>query len=130
MSSELVVQQQIRLAAAKAGINMFRNNVGACQDQDGRVIRYGLMNDSAALNKQYKSSDLIAIRPVLITPDMVGQVLGVFTAIEVKSDNWVIRINDEHTQAQRRFHDMVTGSGGYAGFAQSTHDAMRILRLV
>lgn len=129
MSAEQVIQDQIRLDAARSGINMWRNNVGACEATDGRVIRYGLMNDSKKLNAQYKSADLIAIRPVLITADMVGQVVGVFTSIEVKSDNWTIRMTDDHTKAQMRWRDLVVSSGGYAGFAQSIHDARRIMRL-
>lgn len=129
MTTEDAVQQKIRLAAASAGIDCFRNNVGACQDQTGRVIRYGLMNDSPALNQRYKSSDLIGIRPVTITAAMVGQTIGVFTAIECKASDWKYRPNDAHTAAQLRFIDLVRRAGGWAGFARSVDEANAILRL-
>lgn len=129
VSSEELVQQNIRMAIARDGLDLWRNNVGACQDETGRVIRYGLMNDSKKLNEQYKSSDLIGIRPLLITPEWVGHTVGVFAAIECKSDNWVININNKHVSAQARFIDLVTRNGGFAGFAQSVSEARRILRL-
>jgi hypothetical protein len=129
MSSEELVQQNIRLALARDGFDLWRNNVGACQDENGRVIRYGLMNDSKKLNERFKSSDLIGIRPMRITPEWVGHTVGVFVAIECKSDNWTIKINDPHVSAQARFIDLVSRNGGFAGFAQSVTEARRIMRL-
>jgi hypothetical protein len=129
MTSEAAVQQQIRTAAASAGLDLWRNQVGACEDKTGRVIRYGLMNDSKNLNARFKSSDLIGIRPILITADMVGQVVGVFSAIEAKASDWTYRPNDAHTQAQQRFIDLVRAAGGFAGFARSPAEARGILRL-
>lgn len=129
MSSEELIQQNIRLDAARSGIDLWRNNVGACVDATGRMVRYGLLNDSKRLNEQYKSSDLIGVRPVLVTQDMVGSVLGVFTAIECKASAWTPRLSDPHTMAQRRFHGLVIGHGGFAGFAQTVGEARRIMRL-
>lgn len=129
MAGEDVVQQRIRLMVGHAGMVPMRNNVGACQDETGRLIRYGLMNDSKDLNEQFKSSDLIIPRPLLITQEWVGHTVAVFTAIECKADNWTMRITDERTQAQMRFHELIRNAGGFAGFAQSNHDARRILRL-
>lgn len=129
MSSEELVQQNIRLALARDGLDLWRNNVGACQDETGRVIRYGLMNDSKKLNERFKSSDLIGIRPMRVTPEWIGHTVGVFVAIECKSDNWAIKINDPHISAQARFIDLVQRNGGFAGFAQSVTEARRIMRL-
>lgn len=129
MSSEERVQQQIRLAVSSAGFDMWRNNVGACQDATGRVIRYGLMNDSKQLNERFKSSDLVGIRPVLITPDMVGSVIGVFVALECKASDWKYRATDKHSVAQQRFIELVRAAGGFAGFARSVDEAREILRL-
>lgn len=129
MTSEAAVQQQIRMNIAAHGLDLWRNNTGACEDKTGRVIRYGLMNESHALNQRFKSSDLVGIRPILVTADMVGQVVGVFAAIECKASNWTYRPNDEHTQAQQRFIDLVRAAGGFAGFARSVEEARAILRL-
>lgn len=128
--SEELVQQQIRMALAGVpSVVTWRNNVGAAQDATGRVIRYGLMNDSKELNERFKSSDLVGIRPVVVTPEMVGRTLGVFFAVEVKAVNWTASITDKHTLAQKRYLDLVTEAGGLAGFAQSVHDARNILKL-
>lgn len=125
--TENPIQQQIRLAAAYQHLQLWRNNSGACEDKTGRQIRYGLANDSAAMNARIKSSDLIGITPTLVTPDMVGHLLGVFTAIEVKAEDWRFRPSDKRAVAQLAFHDIVRQAGGYAGFAQSPEDMLRII---
>lgn len=129
MTSEAAVQQHIRTQIALTGVELWRQNVGACTDANGRVIRYGILNDSKQVNQRFKSSDLVGIRPILVTADMVGQVVGVFAAIECKASNWTYRPNDEHTQAQQRFIDLVRAAGGFAGFARSVEEARAILRL-
>lgn len=116
MTSEAVIQQRVRLEAAQAGLTMWRNNVGACEDQTGRLIRYGLGNDSAQLNKVIKSSDLIGITPVVIDARWLGYTLGVFTAFECKASNWQFHATDERAVAQLKFHDIVRQNGGFAGF--------------
>lgn len=116
----------VRLEAAKSGDTLWRNNVGVLKDQTGRPVRYGLANDSPAMNKKIKSSDLIGIRPVLITPDMVGQVIGQFLAVEMKHEGWKFNHLDEREVAQKNFHDIVRANGGRAGFASSVDDYKRI----
>ena len=125
---ETPVAQRVQLEAARLGILTMRNNVGACQDATGRFIRYGLMNESAKINATVKSSDYIAITPTLITSEMVGYSLGVFTAIETKSSNWVFNPSDERAVAQLKFHDIVRQYCGFAGFATSPADVARICR--
>lgn len=82
--SEARVQSQIRLEAAAKGYWLGRNNSGALLDQRGVPVRFGLGNDSLAVNKVLKSADLIGIKPTLITPTDVGRVLGQFVSVEVK----------------------------------------------
>jgi len=131
--SEELIQQKIRLDVARFGLDLWRNNVGVAMHTDyygqTRAVRYGLLNDTEKINQRFKSSDLVGIRPILITADMVGQVVGVFAAIECKASNWTYRPNDEHTQAQQRFIDLVRAAGGFAGFARSVDEARIILRL-
>lgn len=109
----------MRLAAAAAGIPLLRNNVGACRDKTGRLIRFGLGNDSSQLNRVFKSSDLIGIRPVMITEDMVGQVIGQFVAIECKREDFKARESDDRFTAQRNFGEWVIRHGGWFEFCQN-----------
>lgn len=87
--NEAAVQQAVRLEASQIGMRLFRNNVGACKDETGRVIRYGLINDSAQMNKRLKSPDLVGIKPVLITESHVGLIIGQFVGREIKKPGWV-----------------------------------------
>lgn len=128
MASEAAIQQLVRVEHCQATRGqIWRNNSGACTDQTGRLVRYGLGNDSAQLNKAVKSSDLIGITPTLITPAMVGYTLGVFTAYEVKPSDWRMRPGDERALAQQRFHDIVREACGYAGFVTDPRDIYRII---
>jgi hypothetical protein len=124
---EHAVASQIRLFAAQRGVELWRNNVGVLTDATGRPVRYGLANDSSGLNKNVKSSDLIGIAPIVVTPDMVGTVVGVFIAIETKASDWVYNPKDERTIAQKNFHDIVKLVGGRAGFAKSVQDFYGII---
>ena len=127
MSSEAVNQQQARLVMARLGAQCWRNNSGACTDDTGRLIRYGLGNDSAQLNAEIKSSDLIGIVPTLIQPHMVGYHLGVFAALEVKPSGWHLTPGDKRGQAQAKFHRIVRDACGFAGFVTDPADVYRII---
>lgn len=120
---ESAVTSHVRLAAAQLNIPLWRNNCGGFYDENGRFVRYGLGSEA-----KLASSDWIGIRPTLITPDMVGQVLGVFTAVEMKQEGWRFNKNDEHLLQQKKFIDIVNQNGGMAGFAQSVDDFYRIIR--
>lgn len=120
---ESAVTSHVRLAAAQLGITLWRNNCGGFYDEQGRFVRYGLGSEA-----KLASSDWVGIRPVLITPEMVGSVLGVFTAVEMKAEGWQFNKNDKHLLQQKHFIDIVNQNGGMAGFAQSTEDFYRIIR--
>lgn len=119
----------VRLYAAQNNDLLWRNNVGVAPPHEpgGRPIRYGLANESAAMNQEIKSSDLIGIHPVLITPAMVGTIIGQFLAVEMKHEGWIFNHTDKEL-AQKKFHDIVKSSGGRAGFATNVHDYIRILQ--
>jgi hypothetical protein len=74
-------------------------------------VRYGLCKGS---------SDLIGWRSTTITPEMVGQQLAVFTAIEVKD-------RGTPTPEQLHFIAQVQAAGGLAGVARSVDEAKAIL---
>ena len=110
-SDELAIQNAIRLALGAGPARLWRNNTGALKDQQGRLVRFGLCPGS---------SDLIGLRQVVVTPDMVGQTVALFTAIEVKDQG-------RATTEQQAFIAMVQQVGGIAGVARSVDDARAIL---
>jgi len=126
MRSESEIQQLLQIEAALHGTILMRNNSGALKDATGRTVRYGLGNISSKHNDSIKSSDLIGITSVVVSPDMVGRMIGIFTAIEVKAEGWKPSLTDKREIAQRNFITWVQSRGGIAGFA-SDLDSLKSL---
>lgn len=110
-SSEGRVQSVIREEAAGAGWYLWRNNVGALKDIAGRIVRYGLANDSEKLNAVLKSADLVGWKPRLIKVDDVGKILAQFVSRECKRADWRYTGTPEEV-AQVAWHTLVIRSGG------------------
>lgn len=113
--SEAGAQVAVRLEASRKGCRLWRNNVGACMDDKGHFVRYGLANESKQMNARVKSSDLVGIRPVLITPAQVGQTIGQFICREIKALGWHYTGN-KHERAQANWLALVNSLGGDAQF--------------
>jgi hypothetical protein len=114
-TTETGVQKRERLVVAQTGGLLWRNNVGALYAEDGRIVRYGLANESSQMNKKIKSSDLIGIQPIVITEDMVGTVIGQFVARETKHPGWQYK-GTAREEAQLKFMELVISRGGAASF--------------
>jgi hypothetical protein len=99
--------RRIMLALSKRCI-LFRNQSGF-YIQDGRPIRYGIANPGGA--------DLIGWTPIEITPDMIGQRVAIFTALEVKTEK------GRPTKEQLAFIEAVKRAGGIAEIVRSEDDA-------
>jgi len=100
------------LAISAAGGVVFRNNVGLAVYPDGTRVRYGLAPGS---------SDLIGWRSVVITPEMVGQRVAVFVAVEVKT------ATGRATPQQLNFIQQVQQAGGIAGIVRSADEARGLM---
>lgn len=113
-NAETDIQQRIRLAlCTRSDLRLFRNNTGTLPDpRTGRPVQFGLARGSA---------DLIGWRSVVITPEMVGQRVAVFTSIEVKTDTGRL------SPAQRNWLEAVRVAGGITGIARNVSDAVSIL---
>lgn len=106
------IQQRIRLACGRGPVRLWRNNTGALVDQQGRFVRFGLCKGS---------SDLIGLRSLEITPEMVGQRLAQFVALEVKTASGVV------SPEQRAFLRVVQELGGVAAVCRSVEEAEQLL---
>lgn len=116
--SESDIQKLIRLEANRKGIRLWRNNVGALYSKEGNFIRYGLANESSSVNKVVKSADLIGIKPILITDDLVGSTIGQFISREIKPKHWKYTGKD-HEKAQLAWANLILSLGGDACFANT-----------
>jgi len=92
----------------------YRNNRGCAKTKDG-FIRYGIPEPNPhkqedgkfrESNDDKKGGDRIGWSEVVITPEMVGKTIAVFTNIEVKGDGDVL------IAGQIRWHNFVLEHGG------------------
>lgn len=123
--SEADIQAEIMLALGRGDSRIFRNHVakGFTGEVFKQDAQYTILKNArrASFGLCVGSSDLIGFRKVVITPEMIGQTLAVFTAIEVKSS--VGRASDE----QKAFVRFVQQAGGRAGIARSVDEARAIV---
>ena len=112
--SEHEIQQRIRLACGRGAVRLWRNNTGALVDHQGRFVRYGLCKGS---------SDLIGLRSVVVMPEMVGQRIAQFVALEIKAPQGVV------SPEQQAFLRLVQELGGVASVCRSIEQAQAVLDL-
>ena len=111
-SQETNIFNEIRIAVSAMGARLFRNHTGMVKDERGRVHRFGLCKGS---------SDGIGWVSVVITPEMVGKQLAVFTAIEAKTPT------GRASKEQKNFIEQVSNAGGIAGIARSGIDSTKLI---
>ena len=110
--SEHEIQQRIRLACGRGPVRLWRNNTGALVDRQGRLVRFGLCRGS---------SDLIGLRSLEITPELVGQRIAQFVALEIKTTGGAV------SPEQRAFLRTVEQLGGLAAICRSQAEAEQAL---
>lgn len=117
----------VRLAMVgitEAGGRAFRNNTA--MGWGGKSVK--LKNGDVLVKKAIPihaglapgSADIIAIMPVVITPDMVGKTIGVFVSPEMKTKTGPIR------KGQEDWRDMINLMGGRAAIVRSPEDAVKL----
>lgn len=116
--TETRLLNEIRKVATSSGARLFRNNVGVATYPGGAKVVYGLADGS---------SDLIGWTPIMITPEMVGQTLAVFTSIEVKKPGWKPLASDKTWQGQKKWLRAVKDAGGIAALCRSVEEAIAAL---
>jgi hypothetical protein len=125
--SEAALMRKVQVALTDKDTRLFRNNVGSAwrgrvvHNRDGSItihkpqlVHFGLCPGS---------SDLIGLRRVVITPDMLDQEVALFIAAEVK----LTQRPSDRTNEQLAFVEMVLSLGGRAGFASDIDGARSIV---
>ncbi len=119
--SETPIVKETMIEASKLGLRLFRNNTGMGwaghpiykpQEAIKMTIYPGdvLVRNARALHAGLctGSSDTIGFTPVVITPEMVGKTVAIFTAVECKTQE------GKASEEQRDFLSMVKLNGGIA----------------
>lgn len=128
---ETNIMKLIMVKLSSIGFTMFRNNTAQayvgnraihikkdgsypCKSgdiivQQGRILHAGLTKGS---------SDLIGWKTIIVTPEMVGQKIAIFTAVEVKTQI------GRATPEQKIFISNVENAGGIAKIMRSPDDEL------
>jgi hypothetical protein len=127
VQSERHVRNRLLVAVSGLGARLFRNYVGRSWVGDGykwlgkdmlihnaRVVQSGLT---------VGSGDMLGWTPVVITPEMVGQTVAVFTSLEQKRNP-----QDKLDKPQQNWLDAVRAAGGIAAVVYGTGDAVAAIR--
>lgn len=128
LPSESRILSEVRLAAGEYGLTLWRNNVAqAWTGEAHKITRTGLAKvgpgDVVIRNARplhaglcKGSSDLIGLKPMVITEADIGRTVAQFAALEVKSKTGRV------SPAQRTFLDFVERAGGLAQVVRSASD--------
>lgn len=131
-AGENALLKEFLLSYSKAGHRLFRNNVGmgwtgktsgpvkqqqAVKLNPGDLVLRGGRPFHAGFPKG--ASDLIGFTTVQITPDMVGNQVAVFTAVEAKTKHV------SATSEQKAFVNLVNFSGGIGVIARKLEDIFK-----
>jgi len=124
MPAERTLLAEILLRCARGGVRLFRINAGKAWQ--GKVIehtrdRITLQHPRVFHGAPEGFPDLIGMRSIVITQDMVGQRVAIFVAIEAKTKN------TRTTKQQSRFHSIARKLGAIVSVARSHDDAARAL---
>ena len=135
-SSEANIQKSILLNISRGLSRLFRVNVGRAwtgssiikiTQKNQHTFRLVAGDTVIKQARPFKTgvpngfSDLVGFTSKVITQEMVGQQVAVFTAIEVKSERG--RLSPD----QENFINQVKNAGGLAGVARSPEEAESII---
>jgi hypothetical protein len=106
--SQLLKEMDL-IVNSRSDARIFPNAVGFDRE---RNLPYGLCKGSL---------DRIGLQKILITPEMVGQWIAIFIAMDAKTGSAVL------SREQKWFCDFVNNFGGSAGAVKTPYDIERIL---
>ena len=120
------IQALVLMKASQLGCRMFRINVG--QGWTGNnIIKKGkdvLIKDARPFRVGVPKGfhDTAGFTPVVITPDMVGKTVAVFTSAEIKTST------GRASKEQLNFQAQVLAHGGISGIVRSPEEFAELIR--
>jgi hypothetical protein len=122
--AEFAFMKEVLAAFGRGSVRLFRANSGMAWT--GRVVSHTRQFITIADPRTFHgmpsgTSDLIGWQSIEITPDMVGQRVAVFVAVECKAPA------GRPTEGQAAFLSAVRRAGGRAVLARSTADVAAAL---
>lgn len=128
--AEIDLMRRLQKLASTLGARLFRQNTGV--GWVGKVERgpgVKRLNPGDVVLRNARPfhagfdglSDLGGWSPVVVTSEMVGETIAVYTQVEVKE-------NARPTAEQINFIEAVNKAGGRAGIARNENDLIEILR--
>lgn len=129
---ESPVLHRVLLACGQGATRLFRMNVGQAwvgnarkierpqlvPVKKGDVVIYNARPFTAGVKGM---SDIVGLTSVVVTPEMVGTKVAVYTALECKGEG------GRASAEQKSFISLVEGMGGIAGVVRSEDDARFII---
>ena len=122
---EAIAKDNVLIRAGQYRARLFKNNTGVAYTQDGRPVFFGLGNEGTKDDESIRTPDDVGWTTIVITPEMVGKEIAVFTAIDSKKAGF--RVKSDYTKGtreygQNKFFKLVKKYGGIAGFASCAAD--------
>lgn len=114
MKSEKDIQNEILIALSAAGCLVWRNHVGVFRpiSDQKQVVKVGTVGQP----------DIMAIYPLQITQEMVGQTVGVCYQVEVKT------ATGRQSDGQKKWQQQAEKRGAVYVLARCVDDAIRGLK--
>jgi hypothetical protein len=118
------IQNQILTAMGRKGAYALRINSGTFWG--GKMVKHDgkylvLENPTKIQGAIAGTSDIVGCKPITITPEMVGNKIGRFVAIEVKKPG------ENAKDHQAKYLSVMKSMGAIVGVARSPEDAIAIL---
>lgn len=134
MARESVLLRDILAAlGALPGVILFRNHVGRAWQGSAKHVKAGQLYRipadgvyipharPCAVGLAPETPDIVGMRSVTITPDMVGRTIAVFAGVEVKTEDGRIQAGQAHCIA------VFSRMGARVGIARDIETARAIL---
>ena len=121
---ETPILKRILLHCGHGATRLFRRNVGRGWIGESVRLPNGnvLIKNARPFHSGFEGqSDLDGWHSIIITPEMIGRKLAIYTAMEVKTATGRVK------KSQAKHIELVLAAGGIAGVVRSPEDAEELL---